>query len=90
MPRDRPLQLIAQRGRMGWQKLSGHNWRGSMEADIGRFKRGIGDVPRSRAASEQSQLAVYGKVMDALHQSPYWRVGCAARGMGIKVMPFSR
>jgi hypothetical protein len=25
--RDRHLQLIAERGRMGWQKFSGYNWR---------------------------------------------------------------
>jgi hypothetical protein len=25
--RDRHLQLIAERGRMGWQKASGYNWR---------------------------------------------------------------
>ena len=25
--RDRHLQLIAERGRMGWQRASGYNWR---------------------------------------------------------------
>ena len=46
--RDRHLQLIAERGRMGWQKFSGYNWRALVEADIGRFKRVIGDALRSR------------------------------------------
>jgi hypothetical protein len=32
--RDRHLQLIAERGRMGWQKVSGYNWRALVEADI--------------------------------------------------------
>ena len=38
--RDRHLQLIAERGRMGWQRVSGYNWRALVEADIGRYKRG--------------------------------------------------
>src|SRR5271165_5928397 len=36
--RDRHLQLIAERGRMGWQKASGYNLRALVEADIGRWK----------------------------------------------------
>ena len=47
-PRDRHLQLIADRGRRGWQRISGYNWRALVEADIGRFKRVIGDALRSR------------------------------------------
>ncbi|MDQ2803335.1 MAG: transposase, partial [Pseudomonadota bacterium] len=46
--RDRHLQLIAERGRMGWQWASGYNWRALVEADIGRYKRVIGDTLRSR------------------------------------------
>src|SRR4051794_35351005 len=45
--RDRHLQLIAERGRMGWQKASGYNARARAEATIGRFKRVIGDGLRS-------------------------------------------
>ena len=41
--RDRHLQAIAEHGRMGWQKASGYNWRALVEADIGRWKRVIGD-----------------------------------------------
>jgi hypothetical protein len=44
--RDRHLQLIAERGRTGWQKASGYNWRALVEADIGRCKRVIGDGRR--------------------------------------------
>jgi Transposase DDE domain len=47
-PRDRHLQLIAEKGRMGWQKASGYNKRARAEASIGRFKRVIGDGLRSR------------------------------------------
>jgi hypothetical protein len=51
--RDRHLQLIAERGRMGWQRVSGYNWRALMEADIGRYKRVIGDALRSRTKGRQ-------------------------------------
>jgi hypothetical protein len=30
---------------MVWQKGSGYNWRPLVEADIGRYKRVIGDAP---------------------------------------------
>ena len=46
--RDRHLQLIAEKGRMGWQTASGYNNRARAEATIGRFKRVIGDGLRSR------------------------------------------
>jgi hypothetical protein len=46
--RDRHIEAIAERGRMGWQKASGYNWRALVEAGIARFKRVIGDGLRSR------------------------------------------
>ena len=46
--RDRHLQLIAEKGRMGWQKAAGYNVRARIEAAIGRFKGVIGDGLRSR------------------------------------------
>ena len=46
--RDRHLQLIAEQGRMGWQKASGYNRRALAEAAISRFKRVIGHALRSR------------------------------------------
>jgi hypothetical protein len=51
--RDRHLQLIAERGRMGWQRVSGYNWRALVEADIGCYKRVIGDALRSRTKGRQ-------------------------------------
>jgi len=41
--RDRHLQLIAERGRMAWQKASGYTKRARAETAISRFKRVIGD-----------------------------------------------
>jgi hypothetical protein len=52
--RDQHLQLIAERGRMGWQKTSGYNRRALAEATIGRFKRVIGDGLRSRTDQRQA------------------------------------
>ena len=52
--RDRHLQLIAEKGRMGWQKASGYNRRALAEATIGRFKRVIGDGLRSRTEQRQA------------------------------------
>src|SRR5437868_211765 len=52
--RDRHLQLIAERGRMGWQRATGYNWRALVEADHGRHKRVIGDALRSRTEGRQT------------------------------------
>ena len=38
---------------MGWQRVSGYNWRALVEADIGRYKRVIGDALRSRTKGRQ-------------------------------------
>src|SRR5207244_8376779 len=39
---------------MGWQRASGYNWRALVEADIGRYKRVIGDALRSRTKGRQT------------------------------------
>jgi hypothetical protein len=41
------LQLIAERGRIGWQKVASYNRRALAEAAISRFKHVIGDALRS-------------------------------------------
>src|SRR3954449_8258632 len=50
-PRDRHLQLIAEKGRMAWQTASGYTKRARAEAAIGRWKQVIGD--RLRAHTEE-------------------------------------
>ena len=52
--RDRHIETIAERGRMGWQKASGHNRRALVEADVSRWKRVIGDDLRSRTDGRQA------------------------------------
>ena len=41
--RDRHLQCIAQKGRIGWQKAPGYNKCSRVETAIGRYKQVIGD-----------------------------------------------
>ena len=60
--RDRHLQLIAERGRMAWQRASGYTKRARAEAAIARWKQVIGD--RLRAHTEERRatevdVAVY-------------------------------
>jgi Transposase DDE domain len=45
--RDRPLQCMAEKGQIGWQKASGYTKRSRVEATIGRYKQVIGDGLRS-------------------------------------------
>jgi hypothetical protein len=52
--RDRHLQLIAARGRIGWQKMSRYNLRALVEADIGRWKRVIGEALHSQTDRRQA------------------------------------
>jgi hypothetical protein len=56
--RDRHLREIAERGRMGWQKAWGYNWRALVEADIGRWKRVIGPALRSQTDERQATEVV--------------------------------
>jgi Transposase DDE domain len=64
--RDRHLQLIAERGRMGWQKASGYNLRALVEADIGRWKRVIGEALHSQTDGRQAtEVAI---AVDALNR----------------------
>ena len=65
--RDKHLQLIAERGRMGWQKASGYNWRALVEADISRYKRVIGGALRSRTDARQAtEIAVAVSVLNRM------------------------
>ncbi len=46
--RDRYLQIMAECGRMAWQKTAGYNWRALTRADISHFKRVVGNGPLYR------------------------------------------
>jgi Transposase DDE domain len=65
--RDRHLEAIAERGRMGWQKASGHNWRALIEADIARWKRVIGGALRSQTDGRQAtEVAIAVRVLNRM------------------------
>jgi hypothetical protein len=64
--RDRHIEAIAGRGRMGWQRSSGYNRRALVEAAISRWKRVIGDGLRSQTDGRQAtEVAV---AADALNR----------------------
>ncbi len=52
--RDAHLRCIDERGRMGWQKASGYNFRALVEADVARWKCVIGDGLRSQTDGRQA------------------------------------
>lgn len=65
--RDQHLRAIAERGRMGWQKVSGYNSRALVEADISRFKRVIGGALRSRTDERRAtEVAVAVSVLNRM------------------------
>jgi hypothetical protein len=76
--RDRHLECIAERGRMGWQKASGYSRRAKVEAAIGRWKQLIGDGLRSRIDARRAaevEVAVHvPNRMSALECPNYVRI----------------
>jgi hypothetical protein len=65
--RDRHLQSITERGRMGWQKSSGYNWRALIEADVSRWKRVIGSGLRSQTDGRQAiEMAIAAEVLNRM------------------------
>ena len=65
--RDRHLQVIAERGRMGWQRASGYNSRALVEADVSRWKRVIGDGLRSQTDGRQAtEVAIAADVLNRM------------------------
>ena len=65
--RDRHIEAIAERGRMGWQRASGYNWRALVEADIARWKRVIGNGLRSHTDGRQAtEVAIAADVLNRM------------------------
>jgi hypothetical protein len=65
--RDRHLQLIAERGCLGWQKASGYNRRALAEAAVSRYKRVVGDALRSRADRRQAtEVAIAARALNRM------------------------
>jgi hypothetical protein len=65
--RDAHLRCIAERGRMGWQRVSGYNWRALVGADVSRWKRVIGDGLRSQTEGRQAtEVAIATNVLNRM------------------------
>jgi Transposase DDE domain len=65
--RDRHLRCIAERGRMGWQRVSGYNWRALVETDISRWKRVIGDGLRFQTDKRRAtEVAIAADVLNQM------------------------
>jgi Transposase DDE domain len=65
--RDAHLRCIAERGRLGWQKASGYNWRALVECDISRWKRVIGDGLGSQTEGRQvTEVAIAADVLNRM------------------------
>jgi hypothetical protein len=65
--RDRHLELIAEQGRLGWQKASGYNRRALAEAAVSRYKRVIGDALRSRTdPGRATEVAIGAHVLNRM------------------------
>ena len=65
--RDAHLRPIAECGRMGWQRVSGYNYRALVESDIARWKRVVGDGLRSRTDGRQgTEVAVAAGVLNRM------------------------
>ena len=65
--RDRHIQLIAEKGRMAWQKVTGYGRRSHAETAVGRYKAIIG--PRLRARSlpaQQGEAAIAVEVLNRM------------------------
>ena len=65
--RDRHLQLIAEQGRMAWQRASGYTKRARAEAAIGRWKQVIGD--RLRAHTDERRATEVDVAVHVLNRS---------------------
>jgi Transposase DDE domain len=65
--RDRHIQLIAEQGRMAWQKTTGYGRRSLVETAVGRYKASIG--PRLRARTlpgQQGEVAIAVEVLNRM------------------------
>ncbi len=58
--RDRHIQSIAERGRLGWQKQTGYGKRSKAETAMARYKRIVGDHLHARTLTGQQTEAAIG------------------------------
>ena len=57
--RNKHIQLIAEKGRMGWQRATGYGRRNLVETAIGRYKHLVGSKLRARnLAAQQGEVTI--------------------------------
>lgn len=61
--RDRHIQVIAETGRMAWQRSSGYNQRAKVEGQIGRWKQLLGPALRFHTDKAQTTEVAIGVVV---------------------------
>ena len=65
--RDRHIRLIAEKGRMAWQKATGYGRRSLAENAVGRYKGIIGPKLRARLLpAQQGEVAVAAEVLNRM------------------------
>src|SRR5208337_2227724 len=65
---DGHIRNIAARGRRGWQAASGYNRRALVEAQIGRYKRVIGNALRSHTEeARRVEVAIADHVLNRMN-----------------------
>ena len=65
--RDRHIRLIAEKGRMAWQKATGYGRRSHAETAVGRYKATIGPRLRARGLpAQQGEAAIAVEVLNRM------------------------
>jgi hypothetical protein len=67
--RDRHIRLMAERGRIGWQRATGYGCRNHAETTMSRYKHLIGPRLRARTSSgQQGEVAIGVSVLNRMIQ----------------------
>jgi hypothetical protein len=65
--RDRHIRLIAEKGRMAWQRATGYGRRGHAETAVGRYKGLIGPKLRARGLpAQRGEAAIAAEVLNRM------------------------
>ena len=65
--RDRHIQLIAEKGRMAWQRATGYGRRSHAETAVGRYKGLIGPKLRARGLpAQQGEATMAAEVLNRM------------------------
>jgi hypothetical protein len=56
--RDHHIQVIAQQGRLAWQRITGYSLRNYAELAMQRYKRIFGNTTKARALQQQKTEAL--------------------------------